>query len=309
MSSNKSTMFLSNISIVDHAYIDQRGNIVGGSFNPSFFVSGEIDPVEQVVVDFSAVKKQIKQIIDDKQKGFDHKLWFIHGFSAGTVSVTSILGGEPNSRIDGLLIITPTTTISLPTNAVTTISGGDYSVDSIARFMGEYVQTELRKLHPNVNIEVECVNSEDAHYPTPYQSAPTFRYAHGLKQSTSWGCKNIAHGHLSYIQLLPGNVETLELATNIATDIDDTIFIFAENVVAEDNDTVLVEYVTQERGAFSARYKKDAYNLVILETETTVEHLVEYVAAKYADEFDALSVDAVLVSEGLSKGACIKLGA
>lgn len=299
MSSNKSTMFLSNISIVDHAYIDQRGNVVGGSFNPSFFVTGEIDPVEQVVVDFSAVKKQIKLIIDDKEQGVDHKLWFIRGYSAGTIEITD----------SGYTITTPTTTLTVPKNAVTVIDGGDYSVESIGLYMGEYVQTFLRKLHPNVNIEVECSNSVDVHYPTQERYAPTFRYAHGLKNSTSWGCKNIAHGHLSYIQLLPINIETRELAAAIACDIDDTIFVFAENVTENNVDDVLVSYNTDERGEFSARYRKDAYKLTILETETTVEHLVEYVTAKYAAELDALSVGAVLVSEGLSKGACIRLGA
>lgn len=300
MSSSNSTMFLSNLTILDHAYIDQRGNVVGGSFNPSFFVTGEIDPVEQVVVDFSAVKKQIKQIIDDNDQGFDHKLWFIHGYSAGTVTAN----GQ-----DRLIINTPTTNLDVPKNAVTLISGGDYTVDSIGHYLGEHVQQYLRKLHPKVNITVECVNSVDAHFPSPHNTqAQLFRYAHGLKSSTSWGCKNIAHGHLSFLQLMPHGPEVMELMSTIANDIDDTIFIFVDNIKSDSGDTVLVEYTTEARGKFSARYKKDAYKLVVLETETTVEHLVEYVAAKYAAELDALGVNTVLVSEGLSKGACIRLG-
>lgn len=298
MSSNSSTMFLSNISIVDHAYIDQRGNVVGGSFNPSFFVSGEIDPVEQVVVDFSAVKKQIKQIIDHNETGFDHKLWFIHGYSAGAVT---LMGNRVH-------IDTPTTTLTVPKNAVTLISGGEYSINDIGAHIGEYVEHELRKLHPGVNISVECVNSVDCHFPTSTSIASLFRYAHGLKQSTSWGCKNIAHGHLSYIQLFPASNEVGKLARHIAADLDDTIFVFAENITEDTDSYLTVSYTTEERGDFAARYNKEAYKLVVLETETTVEHLVEYVTAAFADELDALGVTAVLVSEGLSKGACISLG-
>jgi hypothetical protein len=29
-----------------------------------------------VVIDFSTVKKTIKKVIDDPEKGFDHKLWW-----------------------------------------------------------------------------------------------------------------------------------------------------------------------------------------------------------------------------------------
>ena len=77
----RSTMFLSDVTVLDHAYIDDSGFIVGGSFHPCFNVSGEIDGTEQVVVDFSAIKKQIKALIDSKETGYDHKLWIIEGFS------------------------------------------------------------------------------------------------------------------------------------------------------------------------------------------------------------------------------------
>lgn len=298
MSSNTSTMFLSNLSIVDHAYIDNRGNVVGGSFNPSFLVSGEVDPVEQVVVDFSAVKKQIKAIIDDKQIGFDHKLWFIQGWSAGTVSQTESY----------YTITTPTTELQLPINAVTIIPDGIYSIDSIGRHMGALVERELSKLHPKINIKVECLNSVDAHFPTNTRSAALFRYAHGLKDSTSWGCKNIAHGHLSYVQLLPVTEATSALVETVAQELDDTIFVFRDNIVRESDSWMMIGYTT-ERGGFEAHYKKDAYKLVVLETETTVEHLVDYVVARFAEEFESTGVSHVLVSEGLSKGACVTVDA
>lgn len=296
---SSSTMFLSNLSIVDHAYIDHRGNVVGGSFNPSFLVSGEVDPVEQVVVDFSAVKKQIKAIIDDKEYGFDHKLWFIQGYSNGTLFQDSDTT---------LRIVTPTTQLQMPVNAVKVIPDGIYSIDAIGRHMGELVERELSKLHPKINVRVECLNSVDAHFPTNARSAALFRYAHGLKDSTSWGCKNIAHGHLSYVQLLPVNEVTSKLVETITQQLDDTIFVFRDNIIRDDEDVLVVGY-DSERGRFDAAYQKNAYKLVILETETTVEHLVDYVVGAFAEEFDALGVSHVLVSEGLSKGACATVDA
>lgn len=302
-SSTSSTMFLSNISVVDHAYIDSRGNVVGGSFNPSFFVTGEIDPVEQVVVDFSSVKKQLKQIIDDKENGFDHKLWFLRGYSAGTITDAAPDNGQAMVNIN-----TPTTNLVAPRNSVKVVEGGVYTLPSSSQFIGDYVETELRKLHPGINLKVECVNNTDCHFPTGVTNASLFRYAHGLKESTSWGCKNISHGHLSYVQLFPVTEASLQLASNIAKELDDTIFIYNANITSSDDVAVMVEYVTQDRGYFNALYMKDNYKLVVLETETTVEHLVEYVAALFAEELDVVGVQQVLISEGLSKGACVTLG-
>jgi 6-pyruvoyl-tetrahydropterin synthase len=296
--SNNSCIFLSNISVVDHAYIDHRGNVVGGSFNPSFLVSGEVDPVEQVVVDFSAVKKQIKNIIDDKEIGFDHKLWFIQGYSNGTLSQTE----------NYYTINTPTTELRMPINAVTVVPDGIYSIDAIGRHMGALVERELSKLHPKINIRVECLNSVDAHFPTNARSAALFRYAHGLKESTSWGCKNIAHGHLSYVQLLPVTDATVALVETITQQLDDTIFVFRDNIIQESDEWMMIGYTT-ERGGFEAQYKKDAYKLVVLETETTVEHLVDYVVGAFAEDFETTGVSHLLVSEGLSKGACATIDA
>ena len=300
----KSTMFLSDLTVVDHAYIDNRGNVVGGSFNPSFFVTGEIDPIEQVVVDFSAIKKQIKQIIDDKETGFDHKLWWIDGFSEGKVYITPDFV-QPHA----CEIVTPTTTLYMPTNAVKVFTGTSYSTHYIGQQMGKLVEDGLRVLHPGVNITVECVNNTNCHTPTAITSAALFRYAHGLKNSTSWGCKNIAHGHLSYIQLLPHSPQAMSLALTVAEAIDDTIFIFRDNIVHEDAEHITIEYVTEERGRFYGDYKKAAYHIIVLDTETTVEHLVDYVADRFRSKLTEAGVTTVLVSEGLSKGACMTLSA
>lgn len=138
--SNAATMFLSNLTILDHAILDERGNVVGGSFNPSFFVAGEIDPIEQVVVDFSTVKKEIKNIIDDRETGFDHKLWWIQGVSKGTTSTV-------NNRI---IINTPTTMLDMPANAVRFIpyiEGMDI-IDTIETCINKHITKELSKLHP-----------------------------------------------------------------------------------------------------------------------------------------------------------------
>jgi hypothetical protein len=164
---------------------------------------------------------------------------------------------------------------------------------------------------------VECRNSTNQHLPfsgkSPGESLAksTFTYVHGLKDSTSWGCQNISHGHLSYLILQSGNTYNVgsnisQLAADICDDIDKAVFINTENIVRDDSDSITIEYTTP-RGVFKATYSKSAYNTIVLETETTVEHLVEYVCAKYERELQEAAVQIVYLSEGLSKGACITL--
>lgn len=94
---NQSTLFIGNLTTIDYAYIHPtRYTIKGGSLNLSVEVTGDIEPVENVVVDFGTIKKKIKSLIDDKEEGFDHKLWvpenhggvedFESWFQSGTTS-------------------------------------------------------------------------------------------------------------------------------------------------------------------------------------------------------------------------------
>jgi hypothetical protein len=95
------------------------------------------------------------------------------------------------------------------------------------------------------------------------------------------------------------------LASAIAADLDDTIFIFDTNIIEDDDVHLVIEYHTEARGRFYGAYTKAAYKLAVLPTETTVEHLVDYVANKYSTALNDAGVEMVLMSEGLSKGACV----
>lgn len=304
MSNITSSLFLSELSIVDHAYINNEGMVVGGSFNPSFLVTGEIDPVEQVVVDFSTIKKDIKAAIDHKEIGFDHKLWFIDGYSAGEIVIS-------NNIVN---ITTPYTTLVLPLNAVKYVQNNqvrDYNTLTVGLAFAELVQEELTNKYPNINITVECINTENAHFSiSPAQfPAEFFTYSHGLKDSTSWGCQNIAHGHLSFLQLETATSATESsqaLCATIAQDISSALFVNPTNIKTDDDTTLVLEYETP-RGLFHAAYAKSVYNIHILETETTVEHLVAWVASTYKVQLAANGVKRVWMSEGLSKGSFINL--
>jgi len=292
-------MFLNNITAIDHAYIDDQGRIIGGAISPTMFVSGEVDETEKVVVDFSTVKKSIKHIIDAKYSGFDHKIWIIEGYSNCLVYDF----GETNN-----VIATPLLRIDLPIDAIKMITvpfdGVDYK-NSVLIQMERELDAELELMHPGVNISVS-VDFDESFIGNPQMDTPMmpFRYTHGLKGSTSWGCQNIAHGHLSYLAAATTKpLETEMLLQKIAADIDGTIFVWEDNLTFTE-EAVTVSYTT-DRGSFEMIINNDyaAECVVPLTTETTVEFLAEAIANQYRDQFVAAGVTQLFVSEGLNKGA------
>jgi len=301
-------MFLNNITAVDHAYIDDKGMIIGGAVNPTMFVSGEIDPVENVVVDFSTVKKDIKHIIDAKYSGFDHKLWIIEGYSLYTKSEETNEGR--NVRIE-----TPCVIIDAPIDAYKFIKkNGPYPEDfkeQVAARMEIELVEELAIKYPNVNISIS-LDFDEGFWGNSRMDTPMmpFRYVHGLKDSTSWGCQNIAHGHLSYIAASGSNhLEAEMICQKIAAKLDKTIFIRSENITHVDIDKMVLGYETA-RGKFEMTILNGTFefgSVTIIDTETTIEHLVSHIAEEYRDDLKAAGVRLLFVSEGLNKGAVAEI--
>lgn len=315
-----SVMWLSHISCVDHGYIDDEGCVVGGSFHPSFIIGGTPDPIEKVVVDFSTVKKDVKQAIDnhisnDIHNGFDHKVWIIEGYS-NTTSIAYITNDE--NIVTDVEIVTPNLTLKLPIDAVKlikTLPGmvPDYNVKYIGEAFRVLVYNHLLEKYPTINLTVECTNTIEPHLSTEgFGGFRYFSYVHGLKDSTSYGCQNVAHGHLSFIQFDVGNnlIDDFENGDNavevlldeVANDLNDTVFVREENIVESTWDTITLKYSTT-RGEFVMVLNTDAHKIVVLPTETTVEFLSHYVVHKYWKQLNFVGVQKIFVSEGLSKGS------
>jgi hypothetical protein len=288
----RASIFLSDLTVVDHAYIDNKGRVVGGSYNPGFIVTGEVSDDESVVVDFSTVKKDLKthmdkHIFDIDYNGFDHKLWIIQGYSNCKFHDDTI---NDECRVE---IITPAFIGIFPSDAIRYIKNPLDAKFSDA-FMGSqfaiHLTDCLAKLYPDVKIQVECTNTTNVHLMDPFMPIEMFRYSHGLKDSTSWGCQNLAHGHFSYIQYFDN-----EECKKIAQDLHNAVFINAENIIHEDNDEITIEYTTSQRGYFRGTYNKLLHKIIVLSTETTIEYIGNFIK-------DTYNISNFYVSEGLSKG-------
>lgn len=335
-----STMFLNNLSVVDHGYISQHGTIVGGSYNPSFLVSGEVTEDESVVIDFSTCKKSMKKIIDDDMYGFDHKTWIVEGLSdfeyieVMSSTVREYSGkvykfGEKElseymamsqyktlHRMDSIKVVTDSVVFVMPRDAIKWVENPtnlENIEDVVKARITELLETKLNELFEfNVSIETKMATTRH----TWQSNVPvySFRYTHGLKSSSSWGCQNIAHGHLSFVEFEmddsysnSGDFDAFVKGTFL-DGLQSVIFICEENIKDIDDEKVQIEYTTA-RGTFAAQYSIADYEIVVLPTETTIEYLVDYMVDREGmrEALEDFGVKRVMVSEGLSKGAVVEL--
>lgn len=306
-----SNLFLHHVTLIDAAYIDQNGRPVGISVDPVFMVHGSLNGDEQVVEDFGKVKKLIKELIDDRETGFDHKLWVDDTF-------WSLNSADGRTTLSTLHLH-----VSVPDNAVRRIPGllnaCNWVTDLLYVWLGEaltqYVNEALQKsgLSFTVSVYVPEPAPVDttallaAHGFNPNEAcvSRTFRYTHGLPKSTSWGCQNILHGHTSFLVLAGGNHRQTALAQLIAHRLDQS-YIY-ERELATYEDTLLngtgLEYST-ERGQFSLHLGMVLSDRAIgLPVAPTIENIVEWVVSEYRRELQDAGVRFVGVSEGLWKGA------
>ena len=297
----KSSLILNDLTCIDHAYIDDKGRVIGGSAHPTIILTGNVTEDENVVIDFSKCKKLIKSLIDDPNTGFDHKLWLMS-----------------NSNVEVFIhpemyeVSTPCLTITTDLNALKTLSC-EYSAESIGKEISAYLEENISQ-QLGYNLTVACIISFNFHAMHGGVGSYPFRYAHGLKNSSSYGCQNIAHGHLSYIQVLGENYSPLghseELSTyvkKLADRFDGTYFVFKENVATATNNICCLEYESNSRGTFSAVIRTSEQKTEIIETETTIEHLVEHLKKHSGKQLKKFGVKYLVVSEGLTKGSIVEL--
>ena len=294
----KSTIFLNDITVIDHAFIDDDGRVIGGSFNASFLVSGEVSDDEKVVVDFSTIKRDIKLSIDRhsfdlNNNGFDHKLWIIDGYS----NIKNILEYKQN-KDDYIQIETDCMILNMPLNSIKRFNSNKYDSSELGAVLSKFITAQLNKqpCYQLINLDIKCYLNTTANHPiSDTSNIAYFRYVHGLRYSTSYGCRNLSHGHLSYII-----TDDKDLSSKIAYDLNGVIFINSNNIVEKSNTYIKIEYMlnfNEDERTFSATYNLQNNKIIILNTETTIEFLVKYIKETY-------QINApIFVSEGLSKGA------
>ena len=207
---------------------------------------------------------------------------------------------------------TPKFTLACPANAIRVCN---YDNDMVAIGIRDYLEEKLAVEYPDSNIRVSVYLTDRPELPFSNQPGyeTPFTYVHGLKNSTSWGCQNIAHGHKSWLLFVDGYGQAVHLSDEFKLKIEDYLdgrmFIWRDNVVFEDNDIIRIEYHTS-RGSFYLVIDKNHIKTHIIDTETTVEHLAEWFVTFFEEDVREMwkkGATSVYFSEGLVKGARVSL--
>ena len=324
-------LFFENFTQIDAAVIDYRSIrdggplFVGHSWMVDATVSGPVEKKEGVVYDFGAFKKLMKEYCDGT--GPDHKAIITLPSAESDRKFsehTSTSPGRTHTRVNygnrehDITLTVPICREGNPGAAFKVRL--DFEAMAVehaleVRMCADFAQFLEEKLpgHQDVKVSFELRKRPTAH------NEVEFTYCHGLPASTSYGCQNILHGHRSFLRLPEiGDTDSklkshlLQLLQKLAGRIDGKYLVNSAHLIGydgpdNDEDNMCVSYTSLSRGKFQLNLPSS--DVVVLNNHTTVEHLSAYLSDLIAKEpeFSALRGHTIFVSEGVSKGAVIRV--
>ncbi|WP_152206975.1 6-pyruvoyl trahydropterin synthase family protein [Marinobacter changyiensis] len=276
-------LFVDNLTVIDFAYLDPTRGLVGESWIADVILTGELDE-QGMVFDFSAVKRTIKRIIDER---VDHRLVIPKDYSG--LRIDEEAPGKFEWQLkDGTRIVHRS-----PQEAVVFIDG-DVVVPSVVASM---LEKELKAVLPanvqGVQIELREEEIDGAYY----------HYVHGLKKHLG-NCQRIAHGHRSPIQVRRNGHRDTDLERDWARCWSDIYVGSEEDVTEQFVDAKGIPYITfdyeAEQGEFSLTLPLP--RVYMMATDTTVELIADHIASQCKTQYpdDEIQVKAF---EGVGKGA------
>ena len=284
-------LFVNDLTVMDFSYLCPERGMVGESWIVDVILNGDLNE-ESMVLDFSKVKKQLKQLIDEY---VDHKLLVPveHAFSqiehdqkADRVKVEFM---RPNGRSIHL---------SCPAEAYAFVYADHVTMPSVSQYLKDVIASHLPENVQGIelNLRAEIIN-------TPY-----YHYTHGLKKHDG-NCQRVAHGHRSKISIIENQSESLKWQQYWADRWCDIYVGSREDIVEPSKISFSLHDNFAEHFLFAYQASQGWFELAIpkaeselVDTDTTVECLAQYIA----DEQKRLSPNSdfkVLAYEGVGKGA------
>ena len=315
----KQQIFVDNVTVIDLSRWSFRKQAFrGDSFNLHCKVSGPVEPQEGVVVDFSKGKKEIKAAVDRhvelegdlpvatilNRNGFDHKLVLPSAprfrtlsakeaelFSASQFSIertSETHCAVTTKRSPQIALHMPLDALkSLPADILFDLEGGD--TRRFQAIISEFLATTIEGLHFTASLDRKPHTGTIEHTFGGDYHLVKYSYTHGLRNSSSFGCQNIAHGHSSFVASVD-QAEALAISSYLhgAHIYDGSTWDKALDGCA---------YETRSRGTFTYSGVRRAHtHLVDVGAEPSIENIAAYVASelKIRSPF--------FLSEGLQKG-------
>lgn len=271
-------LFVEQLTVIDCAFLDARRGLVGESWIVDIELEGALDD-QSMVLDFGEVKKRLKRALDASA---DHTL------------IVPL-------RHPGLKLERSAERISLefdgaagmiehhgPPQALTLLDAERVEGETLAAHLQPILAREVPANVATVRLRLRNERIDGAWY----------HYTHGLKKHAGQ-CQRIAHGHRSRLEIRLGGQRRPELEAAWAQRWRDIYLGTREDLVAHSGGRLRFVYTAAE-GRFELELPEARCEL--LEGDTTVERIAEYLAAQIAAQHPGQAVD-VRAYEGVMKGA------
>ncbi|MFV8783272.1 6-pyruvoyl trahydropterin synthase family protein [Microbulbifer sp. SA54] len=272
-------LFVDSLTNVDFSYLDHCRGIVGETWLANAALDGALDH-QGMVVDFGIVKKTLRNWLDTE---LDHRLLV----PTGSPHLSLSRDGD-TVDITWQLDSGDTVTVSGPAQAFALVEAGEITAESVA---GWCVQ-QLAGVFPT------SVDKLSLTFSTEVIDTPYYHYSHGLKKHDG-NCQRIAHGHRSQIRIDVDGKRSSELEAEWAARWADIYLGTREDLQQAQGDQLHFAYSARQ-GAFTLSIP--ANRCEILECDTTVEQLAQYIAATLAGSNPGAEIT-VRAYEGIGKGA------
>ena len=276
-------LFVEHLTVIDASFLDAARGLVGESWIVDLALEGELDE-QGMVMDFGPMKKKLKAAIDASA---DHTL--IVPKRAAALSV--LQGGEQVTlRFEdqsGQVMIHES-----PAQALCWVDAEAVTIESLRQHVLGILQ---RAVPGNVKQIHLTLRHEDI--PGPY-----YHYSHGLKHHDGY-CQRIAHGHRSKFELWLDGIRDEALMQRWAARWQDIYLGTREDLVAtvSEQGRDYYQFAYQARqGRFALRIAADRCE--IMETDSTVEHIAQFIATSARAQSGAGTARA-RAYEGVHKGA------
>jgi len=272
-------LFVDNLTNVDFSYLDFQRGLVGETWLANATLEGALDH-QGMVCDFGIVKKTLRHWLDDQ---LDHRLLvptLASGLTLtndnGQISLTWQLASDEKISVSG------------PEQAFALVEADAINGDSVARWSVKQLASSFPTSVEQLKLSFEDEKIEDAFY----------HYSHGLKKHQG-NCQRIAHGHRSRIQIFNAGERDQQLEQQWAKRWEDIYLGTREDLRTEEKKTLRFAYRAQQ-GEFTLELPSRCCE--IIDCDTTVEQLAQYIANTLADEAPGKAIT-VRAYEGLGKGA------
>lgn len=286
-------LFVRDLTVIDSSYLCEQRGMVGESWIVDVVLSGELNEMS-MVLDFGKVKKQIKHLIDEY---VDHRLLVpkkseavCHQASQQGYAKLDFQRGEHSLHLH------------CPEQAFCLIDSDAITIESVTAYIYQILKGNLPNNVQGLEITLRHETIDGAFY----------HYTHGLKKHDG-NCQRIAHGHRSPIELLVDGQRDVEREAAFAArwqdiylgSMEDKVSVtelnLSENAANISEDTHYGFRYTAPQGEFELAISKKETE--ILDTDTTVELLANYVADEVIKTLaDGQSLQ-VVAYEGVGKGA------